>query len=101
MEIDVGSLRQHFREDGDGEPTDNFKDDWHDKVRWIEASIMLADPFPTLTRPTRLIESLSTGVLDVTPAPKSLQPKLMKQKNRQKNKMDAEDVNEVRSNHSI
>ena len=48
LEIDIQGLRQHLRELDDGEPLDNLQDDWHDKVRWIDTSTMIADPLQKL-----------------------------------------------------
>ena len=58
-----------------------------DYPRWIDTSTMIADPLTKSMDPTRLVNALMTGKLDLRPTPESL---AIKAKNRQlrKNKKE-------------
>ena len=94
LEINIEAQRQHLWEDDNGEPIDELQPDWHDKVRWIDTSTMLADPLTKMMKAERLEHFMSSGVLDLTPTPESVMAKLMKQKARKKTPDDSEAIEE-------
>ena len=90
LEIDLEDLRQSLWEDADGNPKDDMTIEQSDKVRWIDTSVMLADPLTKLMKADRLEAALLDNVLDLEPTAASQMQKLMKQQQRAKTKQTAE-----------
>ena len=88
LAIDLMALRQYVWE-RNGERSQYIEHSCGDYPRWIDTSTMIADPLTKSMDPTRLVETLMTGKLDLRPTPESL---AIKAKNRQlrKNKKENE-----------
>ncbi len=76
LEIDLMALRQQIWE-RDGERTLTIAHSCGDYPRWIDTSVMLADPLTKGMGAERLVETFTTGVFDIKPTAESL---LIKQK---------------------
>ena len=88
LAIDLMALRQYVWE-RNGERSQYIEHSNGDYPRWIDTSTMIADPLTKSMDPTRLVNTLTTGKLDLRPTPESL---AIKEKNRQlrKNKKESE-----------
>ena len=88
LAIDLMALRQYVWE-RNGERTQYIEHSSGDYPRWIDTSTMIADPLTKAMDPTRMVNTLMTGQLDLRPTPESL---AIKEKNRQlrKNKKENE-----------
>ena len=88
LAIDLMALRQYVWE-RNGERSQYIEHSCGDYPRWIDTSTMIADPLTKSMDPTRLVDTLMTGKLDLRPTPESL---AIKAKNRQlrKNKKENE-----------
>ena len=86
LEIDLEDLRQMLWEDSKGRPKDNLNEQQIDKVRWIDTSTMLADPLTKVMSPDRLVTALDRGQIDLNPTAASTIAKMMKQRQRRKNR---------------
>ena len=88
LAIDLMALRQYVWE-RNGERTQYIEHSCGDYPRWIDTSTMIADPLTKTMDPTRMVNTLMTGQLDLRPTPESL---AIKEKNRQlrKNKKENE-----------
>ena len=86
LAIDLMALRQYVWE-RNGERSQYIEHSCGDYPRWIDTSTMIADPLTKSMDPTRLVNALMTGKLDLRPTPESL---AIKAKNRQlrKNKKE-------------
>ena len=84
LETDLEDVRQVLWEDGNGDPIDYLQNDDQDKVRWIDTSTMVADPLTKGMSPERLVDFMTTGLLDLEATPESKIAKMMKQKQRAK-----------------
>ena len=90
METDLEALRQLLWETAEGVPKDTLEEDQTDKIRWIDTSTMVADPLTKSMQPDRMVEMLTTGVLDLEPTEESKLQKVMKRKQRAKTGDDAD-----------
>ena len=90
LAIDLMALRQYVWE-RNGERTQYIEHSCGDYPRWIDTSTMIADPLTKTMDPTRMVNTLMTGQLDLRPTPESL---AIKEKNRQlrKNKKENEKI---------
>ena len=80
--IDLMALRQQIWE-RDGERTQSIDDTCGDYPRWIDTSVMLADPLTKAMKPDRMVATFQTGRFDMRPTAESL---MIKEKNRQSRK---------------
>ena len=78
LAIDHMALRQQIWE-RDGERTLEIDHSCGDYPRWIDTSVMLADPLTKAMLPERLVETLRTGLYSMKPTSESL---MIKEKNR-------------------
>ena len=78
LAIDLMALRQQIWE-RDGERTLEIDHSCGDYPRWIDTSVMLADPLTKAMAPDRLVQTMMTGRFDMRPTPESL---MIKEKNR-------------------
>jgi hypothetical protein len=78
LAIDLMALRQQIWE-RDGERTLEIDHSCGDYPRWIDTSVMLADPLTKAMAPDRLVATMTTGVFDMRPTAESL---MIKEKNR-------------------
>ena len=78
LAIDLMALRQQIWERG-GERTQEVDHSSGDYPRWIDTSVMLADPLTKPMGAERLEETFSTGIFDMRPTAESL---MIKSKNR-------------------
>ena len=78
LAIDLMALRQQIWE-RDGERTLEIDHSCGDYPRWIDTSVMLADPLTKAMGTERLDETMRTGVFDMRPTAESL---MIKEKNR-------------------
>ena len=72
------ALRQQIWE-RDGERTQSIDDTCGDYPRWIDTSVMLADPLTKAMGADRMVETFMTGRFDMRPTAESL---MIKEKNR-------------------
>ena len=77
LQIDLMALRQQIWERG-GERTLEVDHSRGDYPRWIDTSVMLADPLTEAMNAERLVTTLETGNFDIRPTPESL---MIKEKN--------------------
>ena len=82
LQIDFMALRQQIWERG-GEKTLEVDHSCGDYPRWIDTSVMLADPLTKVMNSDRLAETLATGRFDLRATAESL---MIKEKNRQARK---------------
>jgi hypothetical protein len=82
LAIDLMALRQQIWERG-GERTQEVDHSSGDYPRWIDTSVMLADPLTKPMGAERLVETFRTGVFDMIPTAESL---MIKNKNREARK---------------
>jgi hypothetical protein len=78
LAIDLMALRQQIWE-RDGERTLEIDHSCGDYPRWIDTSVMLADPLTKAMAPDRLVQTMMTGRFDMRPTDESL---MIKEKNR-------------------
>ena len=78
LAIDLMALRQQIWE-RDGERTLTVDHSCGDYPRWIDTSVMLADPLTKAMSSDRLTRTMMTGVFDMRPTAESL---MIKEKNR-------------------
>ena len=78
LAIDLMALRQQIW-DRDGERTLEIDHSCGDYPRWIDTSVMLADPLTKSMDSDRLVHALMTGQFDIRPTAESL---MIKEKNR-------------------
>ena len=78
LAIDLMALRQQIWE-RDGERTLEIDHSCGDYPRWIDTSVMLADPLTKSMNSDRLVHALMTGQFDMRPTAESL---MIKEKNR-------------------
>jgi len=78
LAIDLMALRQQIWERG-GERTLEIDHSCGDYPRWIDTSVMLADPLTKAMSSERLDATLSTGIFDMKPTAESI---MIKEKNR-------------------
>ena len=78
LAIDLMALRQQIWE-RDGERTLEIDHSCGDYPRWIDTSVMLADPLTKAMLPERLVETLRSGLYSMKPTSESL---MIKEKNR-------------------
>ena len=71
LAIDLMALRQYVWE-RNGERSQYIEHSCGDYPRWIDTSTMIADPLTKSMDPTRLVDTLMTGKLDLRPTPESL-----------------------------
>ena len=90
LAIDLMALSQYVWE-RNGERTQYIEHSNGDYPRWIDTSTMIADPLTKAMDPTRMVNTIMTGQLDLRPTPESL---AIKEKNRQlrKNKKENEKI---------
>ena len=62
------ALRQQIWE-RDGERTLEVDQSTGDYPRWIDTSVMLADPLTKAMGAERLVDTFATGILDLRPTP--------------------------------
>jgi hypothetical protein len=74
LAIDLMALRQQVWERG-GERTQTVDHSSGDYPRWIDTSVMLADPLTKPMGAERLVETLRTGVFDMQPTEESMRAK--------------------------
>ena len=72
------ALRQQIWERG-GERTLEVDQSCGDYPRWIDTSVMLADPLAKAMAADRLVATMETGLFDIRPTAESL---MIKEKNR-------------------
>ena len=72
------ALRQQIWERG-GERTLEVDQSCGDYPRWIDTSVMLADPLTKAMAADRLVATMETGLFDIRPTAESL---MIKEKNR-------------------
>jgi hypothetical protein len=87
--IDLMALRQQIWE-RDGERTLEVDHSCGDYPRWIDTSVMLADPLTKLMETSRLDAAMSTGIFNMKPTAESLMIKDKKRAFRKAVKQDAE-----------
>jgi hypothetical protein len=78
LAVDLKALRQHIWERS-GERTLEVDHSCGDYPRWIDTSVMLADPLTKAMKPDRLEETMRTGRFDLRPTAESL---MIKERNR-------------------
>ena len=78
LQIDLMALRQQIWERG-GERTMEIDHSRGDYPRWIDTSVMLADPLTKAMHCERLVATMETGNFDIRPTAESL---MIKEKNR-------------------
>ena len=78
LAIDLMALRQQIWE-RDGERTLEIDHSCGDYPRWIDTSVMLADPFTKAMAADRLVAAMEAGHFDIRPTAESL---MIKEKNR-------------------
>ena len=78
LAIDLMALRQQIWERG-GERTLEVDQSCGDYPRWIDTSVMLADPLTKAMAADRLVATMETGLFDIRPTAESL---MIKEKNR-------------------
>ena len=78
LAIDLKALRQFIWERS-GERTLEVDCSCGDYPRWIDTSVMLADPLTKAMKSDRLQQTLKTGLFDLKPTAESL---MIKEKNR-------------------
>ena len=78
LAIDFKALRQLVWE-RDGERTLEIDHSCGDYPRWIDTSVMLADPLTKAMDGSRMVETFKTGIFDMRPTAESL---MIKEKNR-------------------
>ena len=78
LAIDLMALRQQIWE-RDGDRTLEVDQSCGDYPRWIDTSVMLADPLTKNMNPSRLMETMMTGMFDMKPTAESL---MIKERNR-------------------
>ena len=78
LQIDLAALRQQIWERG-GERTLEVDHSCGDYPRWIDTTVMLADPFTKAMAADRLVATMETGHFDIRAAAESL---MIKEKNR-------------------
>ena len=78
LQIDLMALRQQIWERG-GERTLEIDHSRGDYPRWIDTSVMLADPSTKSMKPDRLVDTMTTGRFDLRPTAESL---AIKERNR-------------------
>ena len=78
LAIDLMALRQQIWE-RDGERTLEIDHSCGDYPRWIDTSVMLADPLTKSMNADRMVETMMTGRFDMRPTAESL---FIKEKNR-------------------
>jgi len=78
LAIDLMALRQQIWE-RDGERTLEIDHSCGDYPRWIDTSVMLADPLTKAMTCDRLVKTMMTGLFDMRPTAESL---MIKEKNR-------------------
>jgi hypothetical protein len=71
LAIDLMALRQQIWERC-GERTLEVDHSCGDYPRWIDTSVMLADPLTKVMSSERMVDTMMTGRLDLTPTPESL-----------------------------
>ena len=76
------ALRQQIWE-RDGERTLEVDNSCGDYPRWIDTSVMLADPLTKAMKSDSMVQTFMTGKFDMRPTPESL---MIKEKNRQSRK---------------
>ena len=82
LAIDLMALRQQIWE-RDGERTAVVDNSCGDYPRWIDTSIMLADPLTKAMKADSMVQNFMTGRFDMRPTEESL---MIKEKNRQSRK---------------
>ena len=82
LAIDLMALRQQIWE-REGERTLEVDHSCGDYPRWIDTSVMLADPLTTAMSSDRLVKTMMTGHFDMRPTAESL---MIKEKNRESRK---------------
>ena len=96
LEIDLDGLREDLWEYGDGSLKDSLSEEQYNKPRWIDTSAMICDP---LTKhgnesfASRVVETMETGKLNLTPSPSSVLKKMSQQKARMSKILDRIDEN--------
>ena len=80
--VDLMALRQQIRE-RDGERTLEIDHSCADYPRWIDTSVMLADPLTKAMSCERMTETMMTGRYDMRPTAESL---MTREKNRARRK---------------
>ena len=78
LAIDLKALRQLVWERS-GERTLEIDCSCGDYPRWIDTSVMLADPLTKSMKPDRLVDTMTTGKFDIRPTAESL---AIKERNR-------------------
>ena len=78
LAIDLMALRQQIWE-RDGERTLEIDHSCGDYPRWIDTSVMLADPLTKAMDDSRMVDTMKTGHFDMKPTAESL---MIKEKNR-------------------
>ena len=78
LAIDLMALRHQIWERG-GERTLEVDQSCGDYPRWIDTSVMLADPLTKAMAADRLVATMETGLFDIHPTAESL---MIKEKNR-------------------
>jgi hypothetical protein len=81
LSVEIAALRQMLAPDASLRERLSAQD--QDVVRWIDTSTMIADCLTKHMDPQRLMHTLKTGVLDLTPTDSSILQKMKKQKGRQ------------------
>jgi Reverse transcriptase (RNA-dependent DNA polymerase) len=84
LSVEIAALRQMLWLAPDGSLRERLSAQDQDVVRWIDTSTMIADCLTKRMDPQRLMHTLKTGVLDLTPTDSSILQKMKKQKGRQK-----------------
>lgn len=79
LAIDLQALRQDIWELTDDDKTEYIDTSYGDYPRWIDTSTMISDPLTKVMLPTRLLSTMTTGILDLRPTAESL---AIKEKNR-------------------
>ena len=85
LAIDLMALRQQIWE-RDGERTLEIDHSCGDYPRWIDTSVMLADPLTKAMSAERLVETMMTGRFDMRPTEESLMIKAKNRASRKKSK---------------
>ena len=88
LSVEIASLRQLLWLAPDGSLKERLSDQDQDGVRWIDTSTMIADCLTKHMDPQRLVHTLRTGTLDLTPTDASIIQKMKKQKGRRRDHWD-------------
>ena len=100
LAFDLMALRQQIWE-RDGERTLEVDHSCGDYPRWIDTSVMLADPLTKAMATDTLVHTMMTGKFDMKPTAESLMIKEKNRASRKKNKKSSSSTTTAPSNQFV